>query len=661
MQTINVVVDVPLARTFDYLSPDLVAIGTRVLVPFGRRTMVGIVVGAGGQAPTETPLRPIERVLEDTPALPAEWMRLTEFASRYYQRPLGEVMLSALPPRLKRLPPLRASALRSSGQAPAGEWRFIDEHPLTPPQASALEAITQGLGRSGTFLLHGITGSGKTEVYLHAVAATLRRERQALVLVPEIHLTPQLEAHFRTRFPGAHIEVMHSNRSAVERALAWRAAQIGGAQIILGTRLAVFAPFAALGLIVIDEEHDPSFKQQDGVRYSARDLAVWRGYAARIPVVLGSATPSLESHANASIGRYQRLTLPGRARPGSRLPSLALIDTGREVLQDGLTASLTAAIEATLVRGEQTLIFLNRRGYAPVLACNACGWIPSCPRCSTHVAVHLGERRLRCHHCGFEARIPPRCPDCGNADLQPFGRGTERLEESLATRFPQARLTRVDSDTMRLKGTWEATQGAIHAGEVDIILGTQMLAKGHDFPRLTLVGILNADSALFAADYRAPERLFAQLQQVAGRAGRDALPGRVLIQTRFPDHPLYRALLAGDYNRFAEDELLEREHAGFPPSVAEAVLRAEARSPEAAIAFLTDARERAPADADVVMYDPVPMSLERLNGWYRAHLLVQATQRPALQRYLALWRAAIEIDRAPRHVRWHIDVDPIEF
>ncbi len=662
MQTIVVVVEVPLARTFDYLATEPVAIGSRVRVPFGRRTLVGIVVGSGGPAPADTTLRSIDQVLEDTPPLPAEWLRLTEFASRYYQRPLGEVMLASLPPRLKRGPPLRASALRSAGQSPAGEWRFVDEHPLTQPQRAAVSDIDAASDRSGTFLLHGITGSGKTEVYLHAVAATLRRQRQALVLVPEIHLTPQLEGHFRTRFPGAQIQVMHSNRSAVERALAWRAAQIGSAQIVLGTRLAVFTPFSNLGLIVIDEEHDPSFKQQDSLRYSARDVAVWRARAGNIPIVLGSATPSLESHANASSGRYRRLTLPGRARPGSKLPTLSLIDIGRETVTDGLSASLADAIESNLVKGEQTLLFLNRRGYAPVLACNACGWIPSCPRCSTHVAVHLSERRLRCHHCGFEARIPPRCPDCGNADLQPFGRGTERLEESLATRFPQARLARVDSDTMRLKGTWEATQEAIHAGNIDLILGTQMLAKGHDFPRLTLVGILNADSALFAADYRAPERLFAQLQQVAGRAGRDVLPGRVLIQTRFPDHPLYRAILAGDYNRFAQSEWLERERAGFPPAVAEAVIRAEARTPEAALVFLARARELAPEAGDAVMvYDPVPMSLARLNAWYRAHLLVQAPQRSALQRYLTLWRSAIEAERTQRHVRWHIDVDPIEF
>jgi primosomal protein N' (replication factor Y) len=641
--------------------------GTRVAVPFGRRQVVGIALGESSEpAPPDTTLKTITAVLTDTPALSAEWLRLTEFASRYYQRPLGEVMLAALPPRLKRANPLRPSDLRKVPDAVPLDWRFEEAHALTPAQQSALTAISAALGEAdpapGAFLLHGITGSGKTEVYLHAVAETLRRGRQALVLVPEIHLTPQLEQHFRSRFPGACIEVMHSSRSAVERALAWRAAQTGVAQIVLGTRLAVFAPLATPGLIIIDEEHDPSFKQQDGVRYSARDLAVWRARAAGIPIVLGSATPSLETLANARQGRYQRLALPARARPGARLPSLRLIDTNHEIARDGLTPALTEAISQTLSRGEQTLIFLNRRGYAPVLACNACGWIPSCPRCSTHVAVHLGERRLRCHHCGYESCIPARCPDCGNADVQPFGRGTERLEETLATVFPTARVARIDSDSMRLKGSWEDMQASIRAGEVDIIVGTQMLAKGHDFPRLTLVGILNADSALFAADYRAPERLFAQLQQVAGRAGRDALAGTVLVQTRFPDHPLYRALLAGDYERFANAELAERERAGFPPWVAEAVLRAEAHEAEQAIRFLAHARTLAPdEDESITLYDPVPMSLARLNGWHRAHLLVQAPQRMSLQRFLARWRQAIEDARPPRAVRWHIDVDPIEF
>ncbi len=684
MPILQVVLDVPLSKAFDYLSTDPVAIGSRVSVPLGRRAQVGIVVGIANESSVPlAQLRPILAHLEDSPPLPADWLRLTDFASRYYQRALGEVMLGVLPPRLKTGKPMR---VRSSGPrttvaagasvatdaegahgAPVRSWQFVEHHPLTGEQAVAVEAVNGAIdGDPAAFLLQGITGSGKTEVYMQVAAHALRAGCQVLVLVPEIHLTPQLEQQFRQRFPGARIELMHSGRSGVARAQGWLSAQTGTAQIVLGTRLAVFTPFAHLGLIIIDEEHDPSFKQQDAVRYSARDLAVWRARDAGIPIVLGSATPSLESFANAKAGRYQRLTLQQRARPQAQLPQLQLINTDRDEVRDGLSKTLTEALGDTFKAGEQALLFLNRRGYAPVLACNACGWMPGCPRCSTHVAVHLGERRLRCHHCGFEAPIPARCPDCGNVDLQPFGRGTERLEETLGELFPQIRIARIDSDSMRLKGAWEQMHQRIHAGAIDLLVGTQMLAKGHDFPRLTLVAVVNADAALFAADYRAPERLFAQLQQVSGRAGRDALKGRVLIQTRYPDHPLYRSLLQGDYNRFAQAELAERARAGFPPSVAEAVLRAEGREMPYAIEFLANARAVALAlremdPEDISLYDPVPMSLARFNGWHRAHLLVQSPRRARLQQFLTAWRLAIQSLPARHGTRWHVDVDPIEF
>src|SRR5690606_35171985 len=415
-----------------------------------------------------------------------------------------------------------------------------------------------------------------------------------LVLVPEINLTPQLEQQFRERLRGAAMVTLTSALAENERAANWLAAQTGRAQVVLGTRLAVFAPLPRLGLIVVDEEHDASFKQQDGVRYSARDLAVFRASRAAAPVVLGSATPSLESFHHAQAGRYALLELPERAREGARMPTVRLLDLRSEAAVDGLAPTLEAAVRARLARGEQSLLFLNRRGYAPVLACSSCGWSSGCPRCTANLVVHLAERRLRCHHCGHVAPLPRHCPECGNVDVMPFGRGTQRLEESIAKRFPEARVLRIDSDTTRNKGSWEALRNRIADGEADILIGTQMLAKGHDFPRLTLVGVLNADAALLAADYRAPERLFAQLYQVAGRAGRAEWPGEVIVQTRYPLHPLYAALTRHDYNGFAQALLREREQAGFPPYVYEAVLRAESRDMNESVGFLQQALAAAP-------------------------------------------------------------------
>jgi len=422
----------------------------------------------------------------------------------------------------------------------------------------------------------------------------------------------------------------------------------------------VFTPLPALGVVIVDEEHDTSFKQHDGVRYSARDLAVFRAHAAGVPIVLGSATPSLESYAHARAGRYRSLVLPTRARTGARLPEVRLADTRVEKVIDGVTESLAAAIDARLARGEQSLLFLNRRGYAPVLVCNACGWTPGCRRCSAHLVVHLADRQLRCHHCGHAEGIPRTCAQCGNIDLVPFGRGTQRLEAALAQRYPAARILRIDSDSTRARGRWETMRGLIHAGAADLLVGTQIMAKGHDFPRLTLVGILNADAALLAADYRAPERLFAQLYQVAGRAGRAEIPGEVIVQTRFPGHALYRALVEHDYARFAGAQLAEREQAGFPPYAFEAVLRAESEALDDALGFLARARAEAPRNANVMLYDPVPMSIVRIAGRERAHVLAQSHSRRALQGFLREWVARLH-DVPARRVRWHIDVDPLDF
>ncbi|MBM3985717.1 MAG: primosomal protein N', partial [Planctomycetes bacterium] len=517
-------------------------------------------------------------------------------------------------------------------------------------------------GRFAPFLLHGVTGSGKTEVYLRLIEQALARGDQALLLVPEIALTPQLEARVSNRFPGARLVSLHSSLAEGARAAGFLQALTGEANIVLGTRLSVFTPLPRLGLIVVDEEHDPSFKQQEGMRYSARDVAVWRAKQRDVPIVLGSATPSLESWAAAQAGRYRLLELTARA-VAETMPEVRCVDTRREKLQDGMSEHLLRAIAARLERGEQSLVFLNRRGYAPVLACPSCGWVGRCPGCAANLVVHLADKRLRCHHCGREERIPVACPTCGNQDIHPFGRGTQRLEEALAARFPQARILRVDRDSAKSQSRWHGVLEAIHKGEADVLVGTQMLAKGHDFPQLTLVGVLNADAALFAADFRAPERLFSQLMQVGGRSGRAALPGQVLVQTQYPDHPLYRALAAHDFAAFAAGQLAERERAGFPPFTHQAMLRAEAPELKQALAFLKTAGELGSglAEGKVALYDAVPMRLHRLAHLERAQLLVESRSRPALQAFLTPWLEGIRELKPPRALRWHIDVDPLEF
>lgn len=724
MPIARVALDVPLPRLFDYSVADgAAAPGDRVLVPFGPGRRMGVVIEIAAESDVPAgKLRSVVSVMDDAPRLPADWLDLARFCSQYYQRPLGEVVVGALPPRLKQPLPLREpvsayrlsaighaqttaapsrrptvrstllSTMALSGIAatetltatsasaavvlrqlvnaglvePAEPVRptveLIQLYPLTEAQAAAIQTIAATGSGFAAFLLLGVTGSGKTEVYLQLIEATLRQGHQALVLVPEINLTPQLEAQFRSRFPSARIAIMHSALAGNERAATWVGALRGTLDIVLGTRLAVFAPLVRPGLIVVDEEHDASFKQQDGIRYSARDLAVFRAQRLGIPVILGSATPSLESFGNARAGRYRLIELPVRARAGAAMPTVRMLDTRRETVRHGLAGSLIDAINARLARGEQSLIFLNRRGYAPVLACNGCGWISDCDRCAAHLVVHLSERTLRCHHCGLAKPVPRACPSCGNIDLVPFGRGTQRLEDTLLTEFPAARILRIDSDSTRNRGTWEAMRQSIHRGEIDILLGTQILAKGHDFPNLTLVGIINADAALMAADYRAPERLFAQLHQVAGRAGRAALPGEVLIQTRYPEHPLYQALAANDYPAFADTLLADRALYGFPPTVAEAVVRAEAHDIADALAFLQSALAAAPERPEgLQLFDPVAMSLARLAGWERAHVLMQSTSRRALQNFLAAWTATLYSMRAPSNVRWHVDVDPLEF
>jgi primosomal protein N' (replication factor Y) (superfamily II helicase) len=658
---VRVALDVPLARLFDYAQAGgaPAQIGDRVVVPFGARQQLGVVIEA--QADSDVPvsrMKAITAIRDDAPRLPKDWLELMRFLSGYYQRPLGETLISSLPPRLRSLKPLPRKALASGAQPSSA--RFVATYTLTDKQREAFEAINEAFGRFRAFLLHGVTGSGKTEVYLHLIARVLERGAQALVLVPEISLTPQLEARFRHAFPEACIAVMHSGLEDIARTTGWLQAARGEAGIVLGTRLGVLAPLPRLSLIVVDEEHDPSFKQQEGLRYSARDAAVYRAKAMGCPVVLGTATPSLESWHNARLGRYAVVELPERAAPGAKLPGVKTIDLRNAHIDAGISGPLWSAIGERLARGEQSLIFINRRGYAPVLACEACGWAAACGRCTARMVLHSVDRRLRCHHCGAEGAIPRACPTCGNVDLKPLGRGTQRLEETLQERFPAARVVRIDRDSARRRADLVRTLEGIRRGEGDILVGTQLLAKGHDFPGLTLVGVVNADTALLSTDYRAAERLFAVLEQVAGRAGRRERPGEVLIQTRYPGHPLFQSLARHDFAGFAESQLAERRAAGFPPFVFEAALRAEAAKLDIAIDFLEQAASAVPHPDDVAVYDPVPNVLTRRAGLERAQLLVQSRSRPALQSFLAGLSEHL-FANVPRNVRWHLDVDPLEF
>ncbi|MET0348870.1 MAG: primosomal protein N', partial [Rhizobacter sp.] len=547
---------------------------------------------------------------------------------------------------------------------------------LTPEQAVALDqlAALDVPGAAPVVLLHGLTGSGKTEVYLRAAEAALASGRQVLVLVPEINLTPQLEARFAARFGGGdaprRIVSLHSGLTPAQRLKNWLAAHLGLADLVLGTRLAVFAPLPRLGLIVVDEEHDPSFKQQEGARYSARDLAVYRGKLEGSCVLLGSATPSLESWQRAEQGRYLKLTLANRVG-GGVLPKVRLADMNLLPKVRGATTAIAPALVAALgkriERGEQSLVFLNRRGYAPVLHCTDCGWKSGCPHCSAWRVFHKGDRTLRCHHCGFTQPVPRACPDCGNLDIAPLGQGTEKLEEQLAAALPGARVARIDADTTKLKGSLEASLTAVHAGEVDILVGTQMVTKGHDFRRITLVAAVNPDSALFSSDFRAPERLFSLLMQAAGRAGRDAAQAdrsEMWVQTWHPTHPVYTALRQHDFDAFAASQLKEREIAGLPPYVHLALMRAEAKTPEAARDFLQAAADLAatlPGAGELLLYPPVPTTIARVAGVERMQMLVEGASRPQLQRVLGPWMAALPSLRATHKgvLRWALDVDPL--
>ncbi len=691
----------------------------------GSRTGVIIGTTATSQVATNR-LKRVDELLDDAPLLSAELMKLLRWASEYYHAPPGEVIAGALPVLLRRGGPVRGRtrlrwrlgdagrrldidklaraprqqallrllasrpdgldadelrqqpgagaalrALRDKGWIIAEE--MIDDHRtapvaanaesgpvLNPAQHNAIAAVAGAADGFQVFLLDGVTGSGKTEVYFGIITAMLQRQRQVLLLVPEIGLTPQLVDRVRRRF-ACPLSVLHSGLSDRERLDAWLLARDGDARIVIGTRSAVLTPMPALGAIIIDEEHDGSYKQQEGVRYHARDLAIVRARHLAIPVVLGSATPSLESLHNCRQGRYHDLELPTRAGSAAQ-PEIRLIDMRVRPVERGLSDALADAIEKHLARDRQVLLFLNRRGYAPTLLCQECGWIADCRRCDAHMILHQGRRLLRCHHCDAQAPVPAHCPGCGNPDLRPLGQGTERVEETLMQRFPQADILRIDRDSTRRKGSMTALMRRIRNGRRQILIGTQMLAKGHHFPNVTLAGILDADYGLFGADFRAGERMGQLIVQVAGRAGRADQPGEVLIQTRYPEHPLLLALLRHDYRHFAGRMLEERAEAGMPPSSYMALLRAESVQRDAPAAFLTRVRRRADETgaAGVELLGPAPALMERRAGRYRAQLMLLAGRRAPLHRLLTALVPELDALTASGKVRWSLDVDPVD-
>ncbi len=722
---LQIALDTPLRREFDYLSPDSVIgppkLGVRVRVPFGRRRLIGVLVGIARQSSLQAnKLKTALEILDEAPVFDAVTFELLRWAADYYHHPLGEVMAAALPVALRSgaaadvvvelwtLSELGLRQLERPATRPAPRQRallaWLAEHgpvafdelaaafkstqlrsfaargwvtaqrvaarpepfeprpsevTLTEAQTRVVEAITGALGNYAGYLLQGVTGSGKTEVYLRAIAAALADGGQALVLVPEIALTPQLVERFRSRF-SAGVVALHSGLSGTERRDAWRAAHAGTARIVIGTRSAVFTSLPRLALIVVDEEHDASYKQHEGFRYSARDLAVWRAQRAQVPIVLGSATPSLETLDNVAQSRYSRLVLP--QRPGAaRAPQLALVDLRKHASEQGLSQPAMQAIERHLRAGGQTIVFLNRRGYAPSLFCNACGWVAPCAHCDARMTLHRRAGQLRCHHCGAHAPVPAACGSCSQP-LNPVGQGTERVEETLGRLFPDAPLARLDRDTAAGRGSAQAILDRVHRGEARILIGTQMLTKGHHFPEVSLVVILDADQGLFASDFRATERLAQTITQVAGRAGRAARPGEVMIQTAFPDHPLLRRLITEGYEGFAASALEERREALWPPYSRLAMLRAEAKDTGDLHAFLRSAAALAPplADASLKILGPATALIARRADHFRAHLLIESAARPALQRFLARWLPQVDALRRPSALRWSIDVDPLE-
>ena len=704
--------------------------GMRLRVPFGRREMIGVLVEVVDKSDVPADkLKPAIAVLDSEPPLPPALFKLCLWTAQYYQHSLGDTLSWALPvllrqgepaearqdrfwqvapdasiddPRIARAPKQK-EALRTLAQHPHGvahqllsklmlnreslnlllakalvtvevrghapverheHWLAQPELPLNTEQRAAYEAIRSGFGSFHASLLAGVTGSGKTEVYLQLIRETLEAGKQALVLIPEINLGPQTLARFEQRF-NARIALLHSAVNDRDRLDAWLAARDGEADIIIGTRSALFTPMKNPGLIIIDEEHDGSYKQQEGLRYHARDLALVRARQEDIPIVLGSATPSLESLHNAYTGRYALLRLNERAG-GAQQPRFLRLDVKSRPLDSGISGPMQQAIGQTLAAGQQVLVFLNRRGFAPTLLCHDCGWLSECTRCDARMTVHQRSGDLRCHHCGHVERVPRNCPACGKVDLRPVGAGTERAEERLAILFPDFPVLRVDRDSTSRKDAMNQLFATIQKGQPCILVGTQMLAKGHHFPRVTLVSILDADGGLFSGDFRASERMAQLIVQVAGRAGRAEEPGKVIIQTHLADHPVLIQLTEQGYFAFAEQALSERRAAGLPPFSHLALLRAEAHKPGQAEGFLDEACSEAErllkdmALGGIELLGPVPAPMERRAGRYRAQLLVQANARAPLHKLLATWLLALENMPSGRQVRWSLDVDPVD-
>ncbi len=693
----------PLAGLLTYQSEQLLQVGSFVRVPLGSRELLGVVWHQLDSPPEpmlskqgkEIEVKAITACL-GIQAVSSAWLKLVSFTAHYYQRSLGEVALAALPPQLRTLDALQVERRlkrqteRTKPAATAIQNTELSENAIDniALQAEQTLATAQISTESGPFLLFGATGSGKTEVYLRAALEALQRDpaAQVLMMVPEINLTPQLEDRVRERicplYGDAAVVSLHSGMTNPQRLKSWLAAHMGTARVVLGTRMAIFASMPNLKLIVVDEEHDPSYKSQEGARYSARDLAVYRGKLEHAKVILGSATPSFESwhHSSAAsdggAGRYMRLTMAERIG-GGVLPKVITVNMEHQPKKTVISPPLLNAIAERIARGEQAMLFLNRRGFAPVLHCGDCGWKSECPHCSAYRVFHKIDRTLRCHHCGFTQRVPRACPACGNLDITTIGRGTEQLEEQLADLLSHVkrpdgapvRISRIDADTTKLKGALQQQLAEVHSGEVDVLVGTQMIAKGHDFRNITLVAAINPDGALFSSDFRAPERLFSLLMQAAGRAGREASQGaasEMWVQTHHPQHPLYLALKKHDYSGFAAQQLKEREMAAMSPFGYSALVRAEARTQEAAQAFLTAASESAADLADAVpgfehitLYPAVPMTIQRIANVERAQMLVESHSRKALQQFLSQWQGVLQATKQKGMIRWAVDVDPL--
>ncbi len=693
---LHVVVATPahsaVAGPLTYRSESPLTPGTLVRVPLGRREVLGVVWGnaadSGGLLEMQT--KSIAGVLDGLAPINAHWRALVSFTASYYQRSLGEVALAALPPQLRELTGVQlARRLKRPVVDTSHAQDAADLIALSAQQQKALaEFDAESSAKKRPALLFGATGSGKTEVYLRLAAQVLAQDpfAQVLVMVPEINLTPQLEARFAERFAhlgSERVVALHSGLTPAQRLKSWLAAHAGHARLILGTRMAVLASMPHLKLIVVDEEHDPSYKQQEGARYSARDLAVYRAsIQPDCRVLLGSATPSLESWQAAISSKYQLLTMDeriGASADSSGLPTVRGLDMNHQPKGCVIAPPLLKAIEERIARGEQSLIFLNRRGYAPVLACHDCGWKSECPHCSAYRVFHKIDRSLRCHHCGYTERVPRACPTCGNIDIAPVGRGTERLEEHLAELLANikrpdggtVRIARIDADSTRLKGALQSQLASVHAGEVDVLVGTQMIAKGHDFRHITLVAAINPDGALFSSDFRAPERLFSLLMQAGGRAGRDAArsgASEMWVQTFYPQHPLFAALKTHDYPKFAEQQLEERKAAGLSPFGFSALVRAEAKAQDVAQGYLNAAIASAleaqlEGHNRITAYPAVPMTVQRVANIERAQMLVESASRTALQRFLSAWQPVLFETRKQGEykslIRWAIDVDPL--